>query len=65
VRLSLLLACPVSHSSCERTVPAPIKHDAFLAAIKGEYKVLSYSDKERLFHSHGQPLLPLLHGSQS
>jgi hypothetical protein len=34
-------------------VDASIRNEAFLAAVQGKYKYISYSDEQRLFHSHG------------
>lgn len=35
-------------------LPAPTRHEEFLAEIKGSYNELHFSDVERIYHCHGQ-----------
>lgn len=49
-----------------RNVPAPITHNEFMEAIKGQYVRVATDDQERVFHSHGHTLeeiFRLRHGS--
>jgi hypothetical protein len=35
-------------------VPPAIRNEAFLKAIAEQYHTISFSNRERLFHGHGQ-----------
>lgn len=39
-----------------RSVPAPVPHAEFLAAIQGQYARVASDDNERVFHGHGHTL---------